>query len=70
MTPNTIGVRETNVAGKDGRLQRAIIITYMVGAYGPFTLQTTQQEIDSGAAQAALQKFAATLGTLPVTQQT
>ena len=65
MSPNVIGVRETQVAQPNGQIGRAIVITYKVGAYGPFTLTTSQQDIDSGAAMQAMQRFAATLGTLP-----
>jgi len=65
MTPRVTGIRETRVVGPNGQITTAIVITYMVGTYGPFTLTTNQQDIDSGAANAAMQKFAATLGTLP-----
>ncbi|HLJ76889.1 MAG TPA: hypothetical protein VKT75_05725 [Acidobacteriaceae bacterium] len=65
MTPRVTGIRETRAVGQNGQITTAIVITYMVGTYGPFTLTTTQQEIDSGAAQQAMQKFASTLGTLP-----
>lgn len=65
MTPRVIGVRENRTVNPNGTIGAAIVITYMVGTYGPFTLTTTQQDIDSGAANQALQKFAATLGTLP-----
>ena len=69
MTPNVIGIRETRVVGQNNVISNAIVITYRVGAYGPFTLTTTQQDIDSGAAMAAMQRFAATLGTLPTAAQ-
>lgn len=65
MNPRVISVRETQVAGQNGQIQKAIVISYYVGTYGPFTLTTSQHDIDSGAAVQAMQKFAATLGTLP-----
>jgi hypothetical protein len=65
LTPTTVNVREQNALGPNGRVQKAIVITYKVGDHGPFTLVTNQADIASGKAQQQMNAFAATLATLP-----
>jgi hypothetical protein len=65
MTPRVTGIRETRVLAPNNQITTAVVLTYYVGTYGPFTLTTTQADISSGAALQKMQQFAATLGTLP-----
>ncbi|MFZ1009331.1 MAG: hypothetical protein WAN65_20990 [Candidatus Sulfotelmatobacter sp.] len=65
MQPKVTNVREQNSLGANGKITKVIVLTYTVGAYGPFTLTTNAQELSSGAATAAMQNFANTLATLP-----
>jgi hypothetical protein len=63
--PQITGVRETQTIGPNRQLQQAVILSYMVGSDGPFTLLTNQQEINNGLALQKLQAFANSLSTLP-----
>lgn len=65
LTPTIVNVREQNALGSNGRVQKAIVITYKVGEHGPFTLVTNAGDIASGAAQTQMTQFANTLATLP-----
>ncbi len=65
MNPRVTNVGEQNVLGADGKVAKAIKITYYVGDHGPFTLLTNQQDLNSGAALQAMRNFANTLATLP-----
>lgn len=65
MNPTVTGVTERNVLSPNGVVSKAVVLTYKVGTYGPFTLVTTQQDIASGAAAQAMQQFASSLATLP-----
>jgi hypothetical protein len=62
--PQITGIRETQTIGPDRKLQQGIILTYMVGTDGPFTLTTNQNEISSGIAKQKMQLFANSLDAL------
>jgi hypothetical protein len=65
MDVKVIGVREQNTLNPAGGITKVIVLTYMVGTQGPFTLLTTQTDLNSGAANTAMQNFANTLALLP-----
>lgn len=65
MNPRVTNVSERNVLGPNNTVQKAVVLTYYVGQHGPFTLVTNQQDINSGAAAAAMQAFAGSLASLP-----
>lgn len=65
MQPKITNVSERNTLGRNNVITKALVITYMVGDFGPFTLVTNQQDLNSGAALLAMQQFAATLANLP-----
>ena len=65
MDVKVVGVREQNTLNRAGQIQKALVLTYNVGTQGPFTLITTQADLQSGAAQTAMQNFANTLQLLP-----
>jgi hypothetical protein len=65
MNVQVIGVREQQTLNQAGQIVKTIVLTYKVGNQGPFTLLTTQQDINSGAAALAMQNFANSIGTLP-----
>lgn len=66
MKPVVTSVREQNTLGKNGQIQKSIILTYTVGPHGPFTLITTAADIANKTAQKQMQDFANTLATLPI----
>jgi hypothetical protein len=66
MQPRVTNVREQQTLGPNGQISKILVLTYYVGTYGPFTLQTTQTDLQSGAATLEMQAFANTLSTLPV----
>jgi hypothetical protein len=68
LQPLVTNVAEKNTLGANRQLQKSIVLTYMVGSFGPFTLVTTQADLQSGVAAASMQQFANTLNALP--QQT
>jgi hypothetical protein len=65
MNPTVTNVTERNTIDNRNQIMKAIVLTYYVGKLGPFTLVTTQIDIQSGAAQLAMQNFANTLAGLP-----
>ncbi len=65
MTVKVTNVREQNTLGQNGQIQKVVVLSYMVDTQGPFTLITNQTDLQSGAAQQAMQNFANTLGLLP-----
>jgi len=65
MDVKVVSVGEGRVLGQNNTISTVIVVKYMVGSLGPFTLQTTQAELNNGKAAQAMQAFAATLGTLP-----
>jgi hypothetical protein len=65
MNPKVVNVREQNTIGQNGQIIKAVVLTYMVGTQGPFTLITNQADLQSGAAATAMQNFANTLALLP-----
>jgi hypothetical protein len=65
MNVQVINVRESNTLSQAGQIVKTVVLTYKVGTQGPFTLVTTQQDIQSGAANTAMQNFAQNLATLP-----
>lgn len=65
MQPRVTNVREQNTLGNNGQITRIVVVTYMVGTFGPFTLYTNQADLQTGKAQQEMQTFANTLGTLP-----
>jgi hypothetical protein len=67
MQPRVTNVKEQNAIAPNGQVTKVILLTYYVGTYGPFTLQTNQADLNSGAATQAMQAFANTLATLPTT---
>lgn len=68
MTPTVTGVSERKTLDTRGAISSALVITYMVGDLGPFTLVTTQTDLASGKANQDMQAFASSLGTLPGVQ--
>lgn len=60
-----VNITEGKTLGPGNTLQNNVILKYMVGGSGPFTLITTESEIQSGAALQKMQAFANTLGNLP-----
>lgn len=65
MQPRVTNVREQQSLGPNGQITKILVVTYFVGAYGPFTLNTNQVELQNGVANAAMQAFANTLSALP-----
>jgi hypothetical protein len=65
MQPVIINVTERSTLSARGAVQKAVVLTYNVGTYGPFTLVTSQDEIANGTALQKMQSFAASLATLP-----
>lgn len=65
MSPEVISINERKILQPNRTIATGLVITYRVGPHGPFTLQTTQEDIASGKAQQAMQNFANTLATLP-----
>jgi len=63
--PTIISAKEGTAIGPDRRIQQTVILTYMVGSDGPFTLTTNQQELSDGTAMRKMQLFANTLAALP-----
>lgn len=66
MNPTVVNVSERNVLAPNGNVSKAIVLTYKVGAQGPFTLITTQDEIANGGALQKMQAFANNLAQLPL----
>jgi len=65
MQPVVLNVSERRTLSARGAIQSAIVLTYQVGPFGPFTLVTSQEEIANGTAAQKMQAFAASLATLP-----
>lgn len=63
--PMVVSVTEQNTIGPDRKLVKAVVLRYTVDGDGPFTLVTTQADIASGVAKAAMQTFANSLANLP-----
>lgn len=61
-----LGVTESRGIDSAGRVTKGLVVTYKVDTLGPFTLNTTQADLQSGKALQEMQAFAATLGTLPM----
>lgn len=66
MNPVIIGIKEGRALAPNGQVTAVLNVTYTVGAFGPFTLVTSQSELQSGAAMQKMKEFAATLSTLPI----
>jgi hypothetical protein len=64
-SPVVTSVKESQAVGPDRRLKSVVVVSYMVGNDGPFTLTTTQAELANGIAQQQMNAFAATLSSLP-----
>lgn len=65
MNPIVTNVSERNVLSPNGQVSKAIVLSYKVGTYGPFTLVTTQDAIANGGAMQQMQAFANSLAQLP-----
>lgn len=65
LQPKVISATEGTAIGPNKQLIRTVILTYMVGDFGPFKLSTTQADIQSGAAMTAMTTFANSLAALP-----
>ena len=65
MNPVVLAVQEARGIDSAGRPIKTLVVQYKVGPYGPFTLETTQMELQSGAAMQKMQAFASTLANLP-----
>jgi hypothetical protein len=65
MGVKVVSVKEQNTIGANGQITKAVVLTYMVGTQGPFTLVTNQTDLQSGAAALAMTNFANTLALLP-----
>lgn len=65
LQPFITNVQERNTLTPGNQLAKALVITYMVGTYGPFTLVTTQEELQSGVAAQKMSQLASTLSALP-----
>lgn len=65
MNPTVTAVTERNVLQPNGIVSKAVVLTYKVGTYGPFTLITSQADIASGKAVQDMQAVASSLATLP-----
>lgn len=63
--PVVVSATETNTIGPNRQIVKAVILKYKVGDDGPFTLVTSQSDIQSGVAAAAMQTFANSLALLP-----
>lgn len=69
MDPTIIGVKEAVRLSPAGQPVTVLIVTYTVGAFGPFTLQTNAADLQSGEALRQMRQFAASLASLPLTSQ-
>jgi ribosomal protein S8E len=65
MQPTVTRISERNTLGQNNVITKALVIEYMVGTHGPFTLVTNQQDLNNGAAKAQMVAFAQTLASLP-----
>jgi hypothetical protein len=65
MLVRVIKVGEASALDQAGKLVKAVVLSYMVGDQGPFTLNTTQADLLSGVAKTQMEQFAATLALLP-----
>lgn len=65
MEPKVISVSERKILGPNQQIMNALVVTYTVGSYGPFTLTTNAIDLGNGNALSAMRQFAATLATLP-----
>lgn len=65
LRPTIVNVTEQRTLGPNNQPLKVLVVTYKVGHYGPFTLNTNQTDLLSGAAQNAMQTFANTLAGLP-----
>lgn len=65
MTPKVTNVAERNTMDARGAIVKGIVLTYYVGQNGPFTLVTTQIDIDNGVANAKMMAFAQSISMLP-----
>jgi hypothetical protein len=65
LKPAIVNVTEQRILGPNNQPQKVLVVTYKVGTYGPFTLNTTQADLLNGNAQNAMQLFANTLAGLP-----
>jgi hypothetical protein len=65
MNVKVIGVKEGRGLSPNGQVQKVIILTYMVGTQGPFTLTTNEADISGGKAKTAMETFARSIINLP-----
>lgn len=70
MLPVVTDITERKAVDQKRNITTAIVVTYKVGDFGPFTLITNQQEMQNGQAQAKMQAFARTLQQLPLAPTT
>jgi hypothetical protein len=66
MLVKVLNISERSQIGPTGQITQVLVVRYMVGSTGPFTLITSSADIGSGAALQQMQAFAAQLGTLPI----
>lgn len=62
--PVIVSATEQNTIGPNRQIVKAVVLRYTVGDYGPFTLVTTQADIQSGVAMQSMQTFANSLALL------
>lgn len=67
MNPKVTNITEQNILGANGQIAKSIILTYKVGNFGPFTLVTTQTDIQNGTAANQMQAIANSYQALPLT---
>lgn len=65
MPIKVISVQEGKQLDQRGNVSTILLVKYMVGSHGPFTLQTSQTDINNGTANQQMQAFANTLASLP-----
>lgn len=57
-------VRENAELGVLGDTTKTLLVQYMAGTHGPFTLITCQKDVDSGIAGQQMRDFAASIDRL------
>lgn len=66
MPVKVVNVSERSQLGANGTITQVLVLKYMVGSTGPFTLITNAAELANGTALTKMNAFAATVGSLPI----
>lgn len=70
MNPEILDVKQTTALGAGGVPVAVLQVSWRAGTYGPFTAQSTWQELNSGALMDKLREMARALANLPAATRT